>query len=638
MDHFTTLNILLENPEELDLKHKPSAIREDKIFTLDHRVIPIASAEADDNGAYLSKGNAKRFYQYSSASGSRTVHSENGVFFANVKASKGYRKEYVPKEEVYELARHYKTNKANPSFSRAIITVRAVTEREPKPWYLVLYKWTGGPKTFILQRHGNAMKPTASAYFRKDPVVSETIDEYLAQGLSVDKIYGTMSKEVCQSVSETISGPKMIENRKFQQKAHKETRDTAGEHSEVESLISSLKSIPSITTVSFTKRQYSCVNIPEHVLDDVNRFCVLGNSILHVDTTFELVDGLWLTDTTFSHEALINHRNGKHPEFPGPSFWHFKKDRETYRRFAGELAIAKPELLKIKKIGHDLDKAIAKGMTDIFQDAQNVWCTQHMKERDAQKVKAMGGDERTQRRIMADIYGCQEQILLENGLADSEDPADYEAKLASLKDVWEGLVPGFHDWFDKHRSEQFKTCLINSARQQLGLSGRFYTNGLELKHKLQKKRLRESEVPKEVAKVTDTLEGWTKEFYAEEERALRGLGKYRLAPGYEHFLVDPVTWNKWGPQRQAQHFLSFRRFIPKSYNTYKKPSVAGLKEGAQNNTRRCNLPEPELFVNRTEPEPQVVTPLRIYKGASNNQWEVILTIFPFLFLFQSVSI
>ena len=31
----------------------------------------------------------------------------------------------------------------------------------------------------------------------------------------------------------------------------------------------------------------------------------------------------------------------------------------------------------------------------------------------------------------------------------------------------------------------------------------------------------------------------------------------------------------------------------------------------------------------------VVTPLRIYKGTSNNQGEVILTIFPLLFLFQS---
>lgn len=92
MDHCTILNIPLDNPEELDLKHKPAAIREDKIFTLDQRVIPIASAEADDNGAYISKGNAKRYFQYSSTSGSRTVHLENGVFFANRKAAKGYKR------------------------------------------------------------------------------------------------------------------------------------------------------------------------------------------------------------------------------------------------------------------------------------------------------------------------------------------------------------------------------------------------------------------------------------------------------------------------------------------------------------------------------------------------------------------
>ena len=60
----------------------------------------------------MSKGNAK---QYRLTSGSRTVHSENGVFFANVKASKDYKKNYVPKEEVYELPRYYKTNQANLS-------------------------------------------------------------------------------------------------------------------------------------------------------------------------------------------------------------------------------------------------------------------------------------------------------------------------------------------------------------------------------------------------------------------------------------------------------------------------------------------------------------------------------------------
>ena len=89
---------------------------------------------------------------------------------------------------------------------------------------------------------------------------------------------------------------------------------------------------------------------------------------------------------------------------------------------------------------------------------------------------------------MTDIYGSQDDVLLHNGLADADDPEDFQIKLARLETVWESLVPGFHRWFTKHRSEQFKTWLVLSARQNLGITGRFYTNGLELKHRLQKKR------------------------------------------------------------------------------------------------------------------------------------------------------
>ena len=73
--------------------------------------------------------------------------------------------------------------------------------------------------------------------------------------------------------------------------------------------------------------------------------------------------------------------------------WHFKKSWENYKRLAGELTIAKPELLGIKKIGHDLDKATARGTTDIFKDADNVWCTKHSQEHDALKLKSLSADE-----------------------------------------------------------------------------------------------------------------------------------------------------------------------------------------------------------------------------------------------------
>ena len=81
----------------------------------------------------------------------------------------------------------------------------------------------------------------------------------------------------------------------------------------------------------------------------------------------------------------------------------------------------------------------------------------------------------------------------------------------------------------------------------------------------------EEDVPKEVAAVTAQLFTWAEDFYLEEERAIQGLGKYRLAAGYDPFQVDPVTWNRWGPTRQAQHLEAFRAFVPRSYDTYAKP-------------------------------------------------------------------
>ena len=86
-----------------------------------------------------------------------------------------------------------------------------------------------------------------------------------------------------------------------------------------------------------------------------------GQGILCTDTTFEICEGFYLTGTSYPNKSLLDISSGKHPQFPGPFFWHFKKNEEVYRRFAREILIADPSLAGIKKIGHDLDRAIAKG-------------------------------------------------------------------------------------------------------------------------------------------------------------------------------------------------------------------------------------------------------------------------------------
>ena len=283
--------------------------------------------------------------------------------------------------------------------------------------------------------------------------------------------------------------------------------------------------------------------------------------------------------------------------------------------------------------------SIFSGFKDTFRGARSLWCTQHLENGDVEKLRALGCNQRVISRIMSDIYGTQNEVFVENGLADAEDEDDFEVKLESLKPIWDESAPGFSTWFEKRRSSVFKECLVQSARRELGINGRFTSNGLELKHKLQKKRLSDNEVPKEVAAVSQSLKEWAEEhFFAECVRAIRGLGKYRLAPDYCQFNVDPVQWNQWSISRQEQHLNAFYDFVPRSYDQYQKPKSAGLKAsttGAQK--RRARLPEPELFYDRVQvvdkaddngdvPQGPVVTPLKLTKkrksDKSENTWQV----------------
>ena len=176
------------------------------------------------------------------------------------------------------------------------------------------------------------------------------------------------------------------------------------------------------------------------MISNLKWFCVNGNSILRVDTTFELVDGLWLTDSTYTNEALIDSR-GKHLEFPGPSMWYFHKDQQIYRRFAAELVIQDPAFRGIRKIGHDRDHAIPNGLCDILQVPEKLWCTKHMMERDKHmmerdtyKFHKRHGSRTSKDRIMADIYGSQVDSILQSELADAMDDEDFHVKLYSLRE------------------------------------------------------------------------------------------------------------------------------------------------------------------------------------------------------------
>ena len=201
-----------------------------------------------------------------------------------------------------------------------------------------------------------------------------------------------------------------------------------------------------------------------------------------------------------------------------------------------------------------------------------------------------------------------------------------------MKIVWNGLLPSFHNWFITHRADIIRSKLVLSARTKLNISGRFYTNSLESVHHLQKKFLaEEGHKPVNVVEVNVFLVDWINEFNTELVRALRGMGRYRLAVGYQDFFVEPVKWNQWRPDRRQKHVDKFLKFRPTEIQCYRKPLSAGLKKEPRPK-RRIEKGEAEIFIDRAAtlpPTTSQVTPIKLSKvsqelsDGDTSTWSVV---------------
>ena len=186
------LNILLKNPKEFELLTKPSAIRENKLFTVNSNNISLESVKCDDNGSYLSKGTAKKFYYWESDKEEppRSAHFDkiNQTWLIKQRTrSNCYEDVQVEQEKVYAVRRTYRQNKNNPWLTQCISTIKPVSASASNSYYLVIHKVNRDNKeTFIMSGNGNAVNSHAPPFYWQDPSVKTAIDEKLNQGWSTE--------------------------------------------------------------------------------------------------------------------------------------------------------------------------------------------------------------------------------------------------------------------------------------------------------------------------------------------------------------------------------------------------------------------------------------------------------------------
>ena len=195
-------------------------------------------------------------------------------------------------------------------------------------------------------------------------------------------------------------------------------------------------------------------------LDDIAKFCsnTAHFGIFQADPTFNL--GLFsVTTTQYEHLLLLNRRSGKHPVMVGPIMVHQRKEKSTYKILADDMVARKPKLRNLLALGTDRKVALSDAFLDVCQGAKHLICFNHFQNNITDHLKS----------VPLALVGT----TLEEGIVDSDDVEEFDARLHSIRSTWEKRIGNkgiaFHDWFVKYKSNLMKEHLLKPVRIDAGL-------------------------------------------------------------------------------------------------------------------------------------------------------------------------
>lgn len=390
------LKILLVNPEKYEEVTPLKSVRRNKVYTIKN--CRLENITCDDNGAYVNNNSNKKLYYVNICEGGdvdiKIVHKVDDHYVYKERSGRFYDTVIVDPKDIYELQRYYSKNKSIRELRRTIFRVTNILTGTSVPHYCIVYFLSCKPIAVDdckILKHGNCINSKTS-YFRTDKDVLTRQDELLDHRLHPQVIYDMTLEESggpfsSSSISKEPRNLKQIYNRSSKKKTNSE-ESRVNITGQLESLIMQQRDPDSmVKTVTITDNAYMTFLYTERQIDNISRFCTKqsDSEVLGVDTTFNLCD-LWITDTSYINQRLINPSSGRSPVHLGPLMLHFTKTEQTFGRFALELVSANPNLKNLKFLGVDLEAAIFKGFENIIPGLNRLLCARHLSQRDEVKL------------------------------------------------------------------------------------------------------------------------------------------------------------------------------------------------------------------------------------------------------------
>ena len=444
---------------------------------------------------------------------------------------------------------------------------------EQKNLVIIDYFFTGKEHQVSPKKHGNTktnkkfLPTTASTKKRLNTNLTNTVRGPLSVFDKVSQEVGGLGRSYAAS-----DIPRSVDQVRYMRK----TMRQKGETDEISELLDKAHSMPDNVHCLQLTPSIRFVVSNAQTMQNISCFCTQHENCIPfcVDTTYG-IGNFFVTTTCYKNLKLLNTNNNEHPTFPGPALFHVDQDTSVFSFFAQTMIACKNDLKSILFIGSDRDKALINGIGKHLLFANNLFCKKHVEDDILRKFSAMPHMKKDARKtILADIFGSEARQT--KGLIDSETEKEFDdlCYLCYLK--WDKLekacdsskVPQFSNYFKIHIEQDMRNGMILCKRRAAGLFDDFFYNNttesinFRLKNKIKEhKALSEkSGRPSKKCSLSEAV-GIYKEFLDEytrnANRAIIGVGPYKLAPCLEQFFVPQHQWSRLSEPEKERKIAQF---------------------------------------------------------------------------------
>lgn len=312
---------------------------------------------------------------------------------------------------------------------------------------------------------------------------------------------------------------------------------------------------------------------------DLVRFCVISDSLMFVDTTFNL-GKFYVTVIAYNDLSLYKRGTNHHLIMIGPIMVHTRKTKEIYHHFASSINqffLLNSELfpesnLNVKNIITDDDSALHGAFKLVFKESNFVLCCNHMKKDIKRILGHFAIDENEKQEVLFSIFG--NKLDRQDALIYADSYDDYKEKLKPLLHKWQDYLcrtkpvnQTFKDWFAKHKLKKIYENIIKPNLDSLEKT--YWTTNYIKSLNQAIKELKDSRRKYTFSRIHSFFEEHSSYIVNQSSLALRNAGNFELAREVAKLTIRNETWLALRADIQRKRINKFLSWCPneKTENT-----------------------------------------------------------------------